>query len=77
MSTQVELVVRFKLVVDIHDERLAVADYVDEMEYDFQTGAELNADIQDMELMDYDILSEIKLEDTAFRYIHRMEDDND
>lgn len=83
MTNQVELVIRFKLTVDIHDENLSVADYVDEMEYDFQSGAELDADIQDIELIDYDILNETPLftsqpiEDIAMRYIHRMEDDNE
>ncbi len=58
MSKIYEVMVRFKIDVAIHDEELSIADYLDDMGYDFQTGIDVDADIQNFEMLDYDIVEE-------------------
>lgn len=80
MSRMLEVMVKFKIEVEIHDEELSVADYMNELDYDFQTGFGIEADIQSTEMFDYDVIEErvVNLaDDTAFRYIHRMENEDE
>lgn len=76
MSKIYEVVAKFKIEVEVYDEDTPISTIMDELEYDFQTGMGLNADIQYTELLDYEVHKETYVEstaDTTMSYIHRME----